>query len=811
LEDSATKMNRRTFLGQSTTATLSASLGDALFTKLLSGDTGPSGREPSSAIAAEAEESVLPGTDLLSADGDLAMQMVMGIRRYLLHETEEQVERRAQLWSRDFTSVAHYERSITPSRQRFRQMIGVVDETVPAQPPELVGSLSSPAQIAQGPGYKVHAVRWPVLARVSSDSEALMAEGLLLRPDGPLVARVVAIPDADWTPEMLTGLAPGVPPGAQFARRLAESGCQVIVPALINREDTFSGVPGVAMTNMPHREWIYRMAFEVGRHIIGYEVQTVLASVDWFEHENNELRLPIGMIGYGEGGLLALYSAAIDTRIEATVVSGYFQPREEVWKEPIYRDVWGLIREFGDAELAGMIAPRALIVEAAQGPEVSGRPPESEQRKAYACVNGKLTTPSLETVKKEVDRALPFFAGLQAQAKLQFIAYEEGRGQPGSEQAIQAFVRSLGVKRGLLPSGRAPKLSYTHYDSASKQQRQVSRIVDFTQALVRKSPDRRREFWGKADASSMQRWKESTKFYRDYIWDEVIGRLPSPSLPPNGRTRLILDEPKFKGYEVMLDVWPEVFAYGILLVPKDMKPGERRPVVVCQHGLEGRPTDVSDPKIDDEFYHHFGASLANEGFVTYAPQNPYIGHDDFRIIQRLGHPLKLALFSFIIGQHEQLLNWLTTQSFVDPDRIGFYGLSYGGKTAVRVPPFLDRYVLSICSADFNEWVWKTTTVLAPQSYLLTVEYDMYEFNFGNVTNYSDLASLIAPRPFMVERGHDDMVSVDEWVAHEYAAVRRFYDKMGIGDRTQIEFFNGPHSIHGVGTFEFLCRHLRWPE
>ena len=113
-------------------------------------------------------------------------------------------------------------------------------------------------------------------------------------------------------------------------------------------------------------------------------------------------------------------------------------------------------------------------------------------------------------------------------------------------------------------------------------------------------------------------------------------------------------------------------------------------------------------------------------------------------------------------------------------------------------------------ADFNEWVWKTTTVLAPQSYLLTVEYDMYEFNFANVVNYSDLANLMAPRPFMVERGHDDPVSVDEWVAYEYAAVRRFYDKMSAGDKTEIEFFNGPHTIHGVGTFEFLHRHLRWP-
>ena len=34
-------------------------------------------------------------------------------------------------------------------------------------------------------------------------------------------------------------------------------------------------------TNVPHREWIYRQSFELGRHIIGYEVQKVLQLVDW--------------------------------------------------------------------------------------------------------------------------------------------------------------------------------------------------------------------------------------------------------------------------------------------------------------------------------------------------------------------------------------------------------------------------------------------------------------------------------------------------------------------------------------------------
>ena len=167
---------------------------------------------------------------------------------------------------------------------------------------------------------------------------------------------------------MLAGLAPGVEPAAQFARRLAENGCQVLVPVLIDRADTWSGIAGIKMTNQPHREWIYRMAYEVGRHIIGFEVQKVLAAVDWFTRENARRAAPIGVAGYGEGGLLALYSAAIDPRIQAASVSGYFQAREEVWKEPVYRDVWGLIHEFGDAEIASLIAPRALIVEAEPRP-----------------------------------------------------------------------------------------------------------------------------------------------------------------------------------------------------------------------------------------------------------------------------------------------------------------------------------------------------------------------------------------------------------------------------------------------------------
>lgn len=754
-------------------------------------------------LATVSAQSNLPGTSPLISSSDFAIDMVEGIHKYLDAEQSKAPAKRVAFWNRNFTSAEEYERSISKNREQLKRIIGAVDPRVPFNSVKLNGTKAVAPLIGATKQYNVYVVSWPVL-------EGVTATGLLLDPIGSPVARVVAVPDADWSPEMLVGLASGVEPTAQFARRLAENGCQVLVPVIIDRKDTWSGIPGIRMTNQPHREWIYRMAFEMGRHIIGYEVQKIAAAVDWFSIENRTKSIPIAVAGYGEGGLLALYSAAIDSRINATLVSGYFQPRETLWKEPVYRDVWSLVQSFGDSDLASLIAPRALVIEASQAPRVNGPPTATKERNG-ATPNGRIETPAINDVRAETERARPFFDALKVGHQLQFVASNSGAGLPGSEEALSQFLRLMGVKAKLKASSSAPQDMRTDFDGSARLHRQFDELVGNVQMLVRRSPKQRDAFWSKADTSSLGHWKESSAFYRNHVWDEVIGRLPAATLKANPRTRLIFDEPKYRGYEVVLDVWENVFAYGILLVPKDMKPGERRPTVVCQHGLEGRPRDAADPKIDSHFYHRFAVRLAEEGFVTFSPQNPYIGQDRFRLIQRKAHPLKLSLFSFILGQHDRILDWLSDLPFVDSKRIGFYGLSYGGKTAVRVPPLLDRYVLSICSADFNEWVWKNTSVDSKYSYMLTSEYDMIEFDFGNVVNYSDLGNLMAPRPFMVERGHFDGVAPDEWVAYEFAKTRFFYDtKMKMPDSAQIEFFTGPHTINGKGTFEFLRYHLKWP-
>ena len=757
----------------------------------------------------------LPGTTPLQQAGDLSAQMVEGIHTFLSREIDRSLEERPKSWSRDFSSRMAYERSIGPNREQFRKLIGAVDARVPIAAMEFIGSTVEPAVVAETGAYTVQAVRWPVF-------EGVWGEGLLLQPKGPAVASIIAIPDADQTPEMITGLAGGLTPETQFARRLAENGCQVLTLTLLDRKDTWSGNDKLKrFTNLPHREWIYRQAFELGRHVIGYEVQKVLAGLDWFEAEATRLNAPtpkLGVIGYAEGGLIAFYAAALDPRIDAVVVSGYFDSRQRVWEEPIYRNVFGLLRGFGDAEIASLVAPRPLIVEHSEAPTVSGPPKPHDGRSGAA--SGKWQTPDFNTVDAEAGRARELVKPLGNSLVL-LHGNEGSTTGPCGERAVSELLQRLGAGAGsagkqLKPPGAAPEdRRGVQFSAAERQKRQVAQLVDHTQRLLRASERQRDEtFWRGIKSSTPADWAAAAKAHRSNLWDNVIGRFAPATLPANPRSRKIYDKEKWSGYDVMLDVWPDVYAWGVLLLPKDLKPGERRPVVVCQHGLEGVPADTitDDPKAGGYgAYKAFAARLAERGFIVFAPHNPYRGVDRFRTLQRKANSVGRSLFSVILAQHERILDWLGEQPFVDPQRIGFYGLSYGGKTAMRVPSLLERYCLSICSADFNEWATKCATVDSPYSYLYTIEYDMYEFDLGHTYSYAEMAALVAPRPFMVERGHYDGVAPDEWVAHEFARVRRFYAKLGIPDKTEIEFFNGPHTINGQGTYRFLHKHLNWPE
>jgi dienelactone hydrolase len=751
-------------------------------------------------VAAAQDPVPLPGTEPLAPSTDRSAEMVAGIGKWLEAETARVAAVRADEWRTAASHPGDWKTFLDKKRALHGRRLGItVDPRIASRfieerslsPDPQATATTTPGAANSNP--RVAHVRWPVFDRVQG-------EGILYAPASPRAFAVV-IPDAGELPEE-----------NELARELALRGCVVVVPVIIDRRDTWSGNEALQrFTNQPHREWIYRQAFEMGRTLIGLEVQKMRAAIDAGSAEPawSGATAHILIAGTGEGALIALHAAAADERITATMVRGYFGPRENLFAEPIDRNVFALLRDFGDAELATLIAPRALTVDAAPAKSVDG-PPASRAGRSGAAP-GAWRSPEDAAIRSEVARANDLRAHLNAPPIATVDSAKEREKPDGFSAGSLLRVACVDQKKTTDP---IPVVAKSTSEIADARQRRAIRELETFIQKTMPAAERRRHAALEAKLSKKEEWTSAQKTVREQLANEVIGTIRAEPLPLHPRSRVVREAAKWTAHEIVLDVFPEVFAWGWLLIPRDLQPGERRPVVICQHGLEGVPEDVvTDDAKSRAFatYKAFAAKLAERGFVVYAPHNPYRGRDGFRILQRRANPIGLSLFSFIIAQHDATTRWLATLPFVDSSRIAFYGLSYGGKTAMRVPVFVDRYCLSICSGDFNEWIFKNVTVDAPFSYMFTGEYEMPEWNLGEVANYAEMAMLIAPRPFMVERGHDDAVAVDEWVAYEYAKVRRAYTKLGIPERTRIEWFDGPHTIHGIGTFDFLHEQLRWPK
>ena len=732
-------------------------------------------------LEADLHAQALPGTENLTMSGDIASELVERVDRFLLRQIEGSVALREATWQDQ------------GRRELLKKQLGMVDERVPNASLNVESGLRSiqgnQIALASSEFAAAYKINWPVFQGVDASGIAVLPK------DSDMRFCCVLVPDASQMPEQLCGIGPDA---SDIAFRLAHQGGLIVIPNVLGRNREARNGRSV----MTDQEFIYRSAFVLGRHVLGYQIQETMAVVDIFkkQHEGK----PILVTGWGEGGWIALSAGAIDPRIDVTLVSGHFGPRERIWEEPIHRNVQGLLSHFGDAQLAAMIAPKHLIVDPIPGPTVDipgdgGAP-------------GKLSGPLVSDAAREFEIASRLAAKNNETKRLHWIdpdTTKSSRTEP-SATSISKCLELMNLKHQSIDSKIYVSSTANEQLGSVKQRNQESlnKWDRLQQRILESAAVERQPFWDKLKGVNPNNYLSAIEPAREVFRKETIGDWERELAPPNVRTRLIYDKPHWAGYEVVLDVFDEVIAYGVLLVPRDGMPVDHRPCIVFQHGLEGRPADTIEG--NHAAYHDVSVQLVERGYVVFAPQNLYLFKDRFRTLQRKSNPLGRTLFSIMVPQHQQIVRWLATRPEVDAKRIGFYGLSYGGKSAMRIPALVPDYCLSICSADFNDWVWKNASTTSPYSYVWTNEYEIFEFGLGRSFNYAEMAALIAPRPFMVERGHFDGVAPDERVALEFAKVNRLYSTiLKTPKQCEIEWFDGPHTINGKGTFQFLDRHLDW--
>ena len=196
---------------------------------------------------------------------------------------------------------------------------------------------------------------------------------------------------------------------------------------------------------------------------------------------------------------MALYAAAVDTRIQVACVSGHFGPRERVWSEPIHRNVHGLLNHFGDAQLAALVAPRSLIIDPVPRPIVNipgdgGAP-------------GVLAGPSLPQVQSEWQNALKLLTPWRLDSKMQMSESKEENGSENgpSLPAVRMSLSAIGITDELhRPKAMGPRTWSVNYAASEELRRTgtLSKWNRFQLAILERSASERDQYWSKLDTKS---------------------------------------------------------------------------------------------------------------------------------------------------------------------------------------------------------------------------------------------------------------------------------------------------------------------
>lgn len=278
---------------------------------------------------------------------------------------------RRAFFAPDCSSVAAYTASLEGYREKFRLMLGfpLVDTpAVPAQPAarqtfvarDDLGEIHR-LQIEALPGYEIY--------------------GLLFLPPGQGAHRlVVSQHGGQGTPELTAGFF-GSANYNDMTRRLLRLGFAVFAPQLLLWNKDY----GPALEEEKARRHLDNQLKQLGGSITALELFGLQRALDYLLARPDVRPDGAGMCGLSYGGFYALFAAANDPRIRATVSSCFVNDRFRYdWQDWTWRNAGN---QFLDAEVAALVCPRPLYIEIGETDELfgagSGRPVLEEIRSFY--------------------------------------------------------------------------------------------------------------------------------------------------------------------------------------------------------------------------------------------------------------------------------------------------------------------------------------------------------------------------------------------------------------------------------------------
>lgn len=280
-----------------------------------------------------------------------------------------------------------------------------------------------------------------------------------------------------------------------------------------------------------------------------------------------------------------------------------------------------------------------------------------------------------------------------------------------------------------------------------------------------------------------------------------------PGLRPEGALRRtpFTRIPGIRAEWVTLSLSGGAVAEGLLAMPANAR--GKAPLIIAQHGIDSYPERVFGLEDESGVYKAYGRVLAEQGFAVLAPMN-LSSIERRNRVERLARLDGTSLAGIEFERMKLLLDAVLEDPAIDQERIGFWGISLGGMAGMYWTPMEPRIKAAVITAWFNHRRNKMAIPDARYSVFLDTT-EEYVFLRDWLTEFtdSDVASLICPRPLMVQHGKKDGIAYWPQVEEEFSDARSHFEKLGLEDRVQLVMHEGRHEIELPSGLAFLQRWL----
>lgn len=195
---------------------------------------------------------------------------------------------------------------------------------------------------------------------------------------------------------------------------------------------------------------------------------------------------------------------------------------------------------------------------------------------------------------------------------------------------------------------------------------------------------------------------------------------------------------------------------------------------------------------------NYGQQLAKAGFCVLVPDIPF--SVDMQVEDHVALNLIMAgssLTGMRVSYLRDLVDYLTSLSFIDPERLGCIGWSMGGALTMYLAAVDKRVKVVAISSYFG--TYKNTFMRLRQT---TDNYIPGILKFGEM---ADVACLIAPRPLFIEGADRDPEFPKEAFMEAIEDLKVCYK--GHDERLTWQLMPGGHRFEGKGMEEWFKRWL----